>query len=205
MTPLIPDGSVVFDIGANIGITARQFLDAGAGSVIAVEPCRENFNMLAQVHGITPIHAAAWNCHTISEVSFCWNTCGWSSCEPKRWSEAYPDAKWDKPQYVPAITLDSMVQVFGVPHLIKVDVEGCELKVLAGLSSKPAYVIFEFHGKFMDDARLILEMLRDRLGFEKANYVRENLDLNTLPTMPISEFIPRWINDAPEWGNITVT
>ena len=173
--------------------------------MVAVEPCRENFNMLCQVHGVTPIHAAAWDAPSVVAVSFCWNTCGWSSCEPDKWSKAYPEAKWDKPQFVPAITIDSMIQVFGVPHLIKVDVEGCELKVLTGLSSKPAYVVFEFHGKFMDDARLILEMLRDRLGFEKASYVRENLDLDTLPTMPITEFIPRWLSDAPEWGNITVS
>ena len=42
------------------------------------------------------------------------------------------------------------------------------------------------------------------LGYTKAHYVRVDCDLETVPSLDIDEFIPRFIADQPEWGNITV-
>jgi hypothetical protein len=43
------------------------------------------------------------------------------------------------------------------------------------------------------------------LGFTRAHYVRTGVDLETVPTLTIEDFTPRFLADAPEWGNITVT
>lgn len=204
MKPLIPDGSLVFDIGANIGQSAQQFLAAGARRVISVEPCIENLLLLQRDERVTAIHAAAWSRTTFLEARFAYNSPGWSSVVPEKWVAAYPDAQWGKPQTVPTVTLDDLWKQFGRPALIKIDVEGVEVEVLSGLSSKSEFLIFEFHGKFVDDALKCLKICQE-LGFTRAHYVRENIDLDTIPTMAIDEFIPRFIDDAPEWGNITVT
>jgi FkbM family methyltransferase len=198
-----PD-ALVFDIGANIGQSAAQFVDAGAGRVISVEPCIENYLVLFRRPKVTPLLAAAWRRPDIINVRYAFNQPGWSSVQPVKWQEAYPDARWGSPQPVAAVTLDLLWETYGEPFLIKIDVEGSELEVLEGLSAKVEYLIFEFHGKFMDDALACLDRCR-ALGFTRAHYVRENLDLETVPTLTLNDFTPRFLNDAPEWGNITVT
>jgi hypothetical protein len=92
---------------------------------------------------------------------------------------------------------------YGKPFLIKIDVEGSEREVLLGLSQPSPFLTFEFHAKFFQDAVDCLALCQ-KLGYTKAHYVRENLNLETVPTMTIDEFRPRWLADAPEWGNITV-
>lgn len=202
MSYLTP-GCLCFDIGANVGQTAAEFVAAGAGQVVGVEPCIENYLLLARRPKTIPILAAAWKEITLLNVSFASNQCGWSSVDPEKWSKAYPTAHWANPQPVVAITLDMLRKVYGEPYLIKIDVEGVEKEVIKGLTAKCPYLMFEFHGKFADDTLECLNLCK-ALGFTRAHYVRENMDLDTIPTTLIDEFIPRWQADAPEWGNITV-
>jgi hypothetical protein len=104
---------------------------------------------------------------------------------------------------VVAITLDMLRDKFGDPFAIKIDVEGAEKEVLIGLSKASPYLFFEFHIKLVQDTLDCLSICR-KLGYTKAHYTREDIDLATVPTTPIDEFQERWLKDAPEWGNITL-
>lgn len=203
MSFLKPD-CLCFDIGANIGQSADQFVREGAGRVISVEPCVENYLLLSRRSKTTALLAACWSKAGILEVSYAFNEPGWSSVNPTKWEKAYPNARWGLPQPVVAVTLDMLREKYGDPFLIKVDVEGQEKEVLLGLSKPSPFLIFEFHGKFVQDALDCLS-IGQKLGYTRAHYVRENVDLATVPTTLIDEFRMRWLADAPEWGNITLS
>lgn len=203
MASLILPGSLVFDIGANVGQMAQHFLNAGAGKVVCVEPCFEIFQKLAEVRGIVPIHAAVWDAPKLLPVSYCANHDGWSSCKPNEWSLMYPDADWRTPQWVPAVTLDSLITTFGIPHLLKVDVEKAEIEALSGLTQRPPFLIYEFHRRFVEDALSCLDRCAS-LGFTRAHYTCEEIDIHTMPKLPITVFRDKFLRDAPVWGQISV-
>ena len=127
----------------------------------------------------------------------------WSSCVPTLWSRAVPAARFNPPQHVATVTLDCLIKVFGIPQLVKIDVEGVEGTVIQGLSQKVNFLMFEFNRAFPSEALACLHTLAD-MGYTKASYVCANLDLQTVPATPIRELAKRWSDAKPEWGMFTV-
>lgn len=74
--------------------------------------------------------------------------------------------KWSEPIKVPSITLDALIEHYGVPDLIKVDVEGYEYTVLKGLTKKAKDICFEWHEEFYDDVVKIVDHLKN-IGYSK--------------------------------------
>src|SRR5690606_14132003 len=70
---------------------------------------------------------------------------------------------WDRIIEVRAVTLDSLIAAHGVPEFIKIDVEGFEDRVLAGLSRAVPALSFEFTTINRDVACRCLDRLT-RLG-----------------------------------------
>ncbi len=68
------------------------------------------------------------------------------------------------------LTLDTLIQHFGMPHFIKIDVEGFEERVLAGLPDQPPLLSFEFTAAFPTPAMRCMEMqvLREHSTFNFA-------------------------------------
>jgi FkbM family methyltransferase len=201
---IIEPGSLVFDIGANTGYMTELWISAGAGQMVCVEPCLKNFIELSKRPGLTPIHAAAWSHEKIIPISFCNNQPGLSTCDPGRWGPLFPEARYDPPEYVPAITLNSLANLFGVPYFVKVDVEGSERDVIMAMKFKPNYLIFEYHKDYRDECHDILIHLHN-LGFTKAVGLDGELNIDLVPNIPILEFAQRWKRGGFGLGNITVT
>src|SRR5271166_5815912 len=65
---------------------------------------------------------------------------------------------WSRQNVVPMLTLDTLIEHFGMPHFIKIDVEGFEEKVLSGLSAQPPLISFEFTAAFLTPVMRCLEM-----------------------------------------------
>jgi len=68
---------------------------------------------------------------------------------------------WEDRITVPMVTLDELVQEFGRPAFVKVDVEGFEERVLSGLSRPVKRISFEFTRDFPDDARRCVERIAE--------------------------------------------
>ena len=78
--------------------------------------------------------------------------------------------KWSKTQRVAVITLDSLIQLYGLPKFCKIDVEGFELEVLKGLTKTIPFLCFEFTKIFFNDAKKCINHLLS-LGLAKFNFV----------------------------------
>ena len=89
-------------------------------------------------------------------------------------STASVDPAWDRQVYgskdrklsaitVPIITLDFLISHYGRPDFLKIDVEGFEVSVLEGLSTKVPLLSFEFHARTIDRTEKCLSLL-NKLG-----------------------------------------
>jgi len=207
----ISAGNLVFDVGANIGDLSQIFSDLGA-YVIAIEPqsyCVEilekrfkaNGNVKILEMGVSDLVGSApfyisQNYHTTSTFSEKWKT------------GRFKSYSWDAQYDVTMITLDEMVQRFGVPGFCKIDVEGFELEVIKGLSVPISYLSFEFTSEFLEDAKKGAEHL-ESLGKVEFNFAFGD-NLSTKPKLAMEEWLNSQLlfvelNQIPSsllWGDI---
>ena len=80
---------------------------------------------------------------------------------PHRWSNAIQ---------IPSITIDALIEAYGTPDLIKIDVEGYEYTALKGLTKKAKDICFEWHEEFYDDLLKIVDHLKN-IGYTKFGIV----------------------------------
>jgi FkbM family methyltransferase len=141
---LVQPGNIVFDIGANVGYTMLLFsaFTGPGGKVVAVEPGRRAFAMLArnaeQRSNVRLIRAAASD--RIGEAML-YEAAMSDLSSLDRIAGAVEIA-------VPTITVDHIADEEGLPALVKIDVEGHEAAVLRGMvrlmrSERPPLVSFE--------------------------------------------------------------
>jgi FkbM family methyltransferase len=148
-------GSLVFDIGANIGLKAMSFLRLGA-SVVAVEPvpyCLERLTKIGSKR-LTVLRCAAASTNGTATLHIEPNATQWSTLSDNwlavaKKSERFGCGNWSEHITVPTITLDSVIERYGKPDFIKIDVEGFEGAVLDGLSSLPCALSFEFNSEYL--------------------------------------------------------
>jgi FkbM family methyltransferase len=162
---IIQPGMRVFDIGANVGVLSSTFASLGA-AVIAVEPnadCVRHIQLSYPEQKIEVIQAAIGERNGLvvlnvsderdvrSSVSDDWiSTMGGQD-------ESYRGI-WSRQNIVPMLTLDTLIEHFGVPDFIKIDVEGFEEKVLRGLKVQPPLVSFEFTAAYLAPCMRCLDL-----------------------------------------------
>lgn len=154
--PLLPNNAFVFDIGANYGEYTAAFFSLGARKIVAVEPQPDLAKFVASAFadevraGRLLVRAEAVGAQEGHATLF-------GAPDPHKsmatLSEAFIESAreggrtWNDPvrTEVRVTTLDALIQSFGVPDYIKVDVEGFDLEVLNGLSSAIRLLSFEFN------------------------------------------------------------
>ena len=174
--------NLIFDIGFNVGeFTQTCFNKYKECSVIAVEANPNLCNAVSQ-HFFTNYNFSLLN-NLVSnnegeEIDFyiCHNATGVSTASTKfmensRFTKGSKNVeansiKWAEPIKVQSITVDAMIERYGMPDLIKIDVEGYEYTVLSGLTQKANDICFEWHEEERDNLYKILEHLQS-LGYEK--------------------------------------
>lgn len=163
---LIKPGDLVFDIGAHIGKMTDRFLDRGA-TVLAVEPQEFEFRHLRYKYRysgkVILLNVACSRDHLGVAMRLCDQVSTISSCQPSWCSESRfaSEYTWSGPVHVPSVTLDGLVGIYGTPAFCKIDVEGFEETVLAGLTKPLPCLSFEFTEEFPKATEACLRYLAE--------------------------------------------
>lgn len=168
--PLVAPGDLVFDIGAHAGDRVLAFRRLGC-RVVAVEPQPALVAVLRLFHGLSrkvEIVPAAIS-DRVGRLRLRVNsrnpTVSTASASFIRAAQGgapgWEGQDWDREIEAQAITLDSLIETYGAPAFVKIDVEGFEDRALAGLSIALPKLSFEFTTHQRDVAFRCLQRLRE--------------------------------------------
>ena len=155
----VKQGDLVFDIGANVGNRSKTFLKLGA-RVIAFEPqsfCADILESAFSDRNFKCVRKAVGE--NAGSIELHVNAMSVLSTVSKRWiseteqSGRFAESKWEKTEEVELTTLDECIKEFGVPSFVKIDVEGYEYEVIAGLNRPVPMISLEFASESLSDAR----------------------------------------------------
>jgi FkbM family methyltransferase len=201
-------GDLVFDIGAHVGDRIAAFRRLGA-RVIAVEPQPALIKTLKILYGrdrtvvIEPVAVGAaagkvtlqlnLDNPTISTVSDAF-------VRAARHAGGWQGEVWGKRVCVPMTTLDDLIARHGAPSFIKIDVEGLEAEVLAGLARPVAALSFEFTTIQRDTALACLERCV-ALGYAWFNAALGESQIFVHGDWQSADAIRHWLQRLPEEAN----
>ena len=170
---LLKEGDLVFDIGANRGFYAEALESSGA-TVVAVEPnpdCVRHIQLACHARRIEVIQAAVGRRSGLAQIRISDEHDSMSTLSPS-WQEAMLlhhenwSGYWNRSLTVPVLTVDDLRERYGEPYYVKIDVEGSEEEVLAGLSAQPQVLSFEFNTGRKDAALACIDRPLFRNGCE---------------------------------------
>jgi FkbM family methyltransferase len=164
----VPNGALCFDVGAHAGNRVRCWRQLGA-RVVAIEPQPDFVRLLGWLFGrdtgveivAKAVGSAAGSARlwvsertpTVSTLSGDW------VAEVQR-DPKFAAVSWSRGATVEVVTLQSLVERYGEPHFIKIDIEGLEAAALAGLTTPVQALSFEY----LPAARRIALECIDRLA-----------------------------------------
>lgn len=145
---LVKPNDLCFDIGGNIGFKTNVFLQLQA-RVVTLEPQQDCVEILKARFGrkATILQKGAGAVNEVKEFYVSSNPA--LSSFTKGWVDEFKDSRFagssvQSIEKIEIVTLDSLIDTYGKPAFIKIDVEGFELEVLKGLSKSFGGLSFEF-------------------------------------------------------------
>lgn len=183
-------GDVVFDVGANRGDRTEIFVQMGA-RVVAIEPLPLLATRLRKIFRYSDVQvepvgvgraAGTLLLHVCTTSDDCSSFSEEFVADQRRRN---PTFRWDRTEPIPVVTVDSLIEKHGAPAFMKIDVEGFEGDVLAGLNRPVRGLSFEVRPG--DSAERVRECLQRVAGLGKYEF---NLSLEERLTFELST-----------WGN----
>jgi FkbM family methyltransferase len=161
---LVPPGSTVVDVGANLGFITAILSDlvGSLGTVVAFEPSSRTFAKLQrtiQMNGLLNVHAINAGCGDHPETLELRGLTGSSG-------NASIVGEGPVRECIQVVRLDDVPQLKGRPiELIKVDTEGFEPRVLDGarrlIADNKPILYLEMGGEFVDSTYRSIELLKE--------------------------------------------
>jgi FkbM family methyltransferase len=201
-------GDLVFDIGAHVGDRVASFRRLGM-RVVAVEPQPLLAHLLRLLYGrdrqVSVVQAAVGAAAgtTAMHLNLDNPTVSTASAEfiqAAAGTRAWQDQRWEERVQVPVTTLDALVQRFGEPRFVKIDVEGYEDQVLRGLSLAPPAFSFEFTTIQRPVARAAL-LECQRLGVGRFNAALGESQRLLHAAWTSADGIRAWLDALPTHAN----
>jgi FkbM family methyltransferase len=197
----VGEGDLCFDIGANLGQTIKPLVACKA-KVVAVEPnplCGQSLAWeFAGCRDVTIVGQAVGAEAGFADLHF-------------EGTDATASLRNDWPfplrgiERVRVTTLDALIEQFGKPTLLKVDVEGFETEVFKGLSQPIPVVRFEYHRWELARALTCLARLAEVGEISAANVTElDSTSFHFPEWVSYDELVGRLENDELEKGNIVV-
>lgn len=168
------DGKLLFDIGANHGLWTLANI-GNNNKIVAVDPSPQVFNALINNtkrfrdriivlkyaicnNDNKPVNFYECKSHTLSTLNKEWID------NPK--SRFYKHTAYNKIE-CESKTLDALIYEYGMPDLIKLDVENGEYECIQSLTHKVKLLCFEWASEFNDITIKCLDYLKNELKYEK--------------------------------------
>ncbi len=199
--PFVGSGDLVFDVGAHLGDRSVALAALGA-RVIAIEPQPRAARWLRWLvrssDRITVRTEAVGRMAGSGELAISRRTpavstlaSGWRSRLPEA-NRSFRKVRWDDTVTVAVTTLDVLIRTYGEPRFCKIDVEGHEADVLAGLSRPVASLSFEFVSGALDVAVDCVRQL-DRLGRYEFNAIAGEQRRYLFDTWRTGDSVVEWL------------
>lgn len=206
---LVEAGDLVFDIGAHRGEKARPFLEQGC-RLILVEPQPACLAVLAQRFAdlpdvlIEPVGLADRS--GVLPLSICEDAPTISTFSEAWKHGRFAGYRWEKSLLIPVTTLDDLVARHGSPTYCKIDVEGFEERVVAGLGRKIGILSLEYAVEAAKSVFRALDHL-ETLGYDRFNFCRAEDPFFCFGTWENKAFLIDYLHadaDPLLWGDIYI-
>jgi FkbM family methyltransferase len=201
-------GELGFDIGAHVGDRTASFRRLGARAV-AVEPQPRLSRLLRLMFHRDPsvIRIAALIGAEAGTALLRLNTANPTVATASAdfiaaasGAAGWEGQVWDAEAVLPVIPLDALAALYGLPELVKIDVEGYEAQVLAGLTMTPRSLSFEITTIQRNVAMACLDRL-SALGYRAFNACLGE-SMSFAHKAPIdARAMAAWIAELPHHAN----
>ena len=202
----IAQGDLVFDVGAHVGDRIASFRRLGT-RVVAVEPQPALQRTLRLLYGrdprVTLVAGAVGRATGTAEMKInpgnpTISTLSDAFIAASRAAAGWEGEAWPLSLAVPVTTLDALIVTHGRPAFIKLDVEGFEAEVLAGLSQAVPALSFEFTTIQRPVALACLECCT-ALGYTEFNAALG--ESQALGGWRTAQAMADWLADLPQEAN----